>query len=160
MPVDNIYGGKVRVRVCGLLLSSDGLLLLKHAQLGPKGYLWAPPGGGVEFGINARDALKKEFLEETGLRVRVDDFLFVNEYRDTRYHAVELFFKVTQIGGHLKLGADPELPPDGQILLEALYFTEEKIGSMDPDTMHNIFRKKPDFEELMKMDGFFEFERL
>lgn len=159
MSVGDIYGGKVRVRACGLLFKEDKLLLLKHSSLGPKGYLWAPPGGGVDFGVNARETLRKEFLEETGLEVSVKEFLFINEYRDPNYHAVELFFRVIPTGGVVKLGHDPELPADDQILTELAFISEQEVAQMDPETLHNILREKPDFEDLNKLQGFFEFQR-
>jgi len=43
------YGGKLRLRVCGILLEEGALLMVKHKHLGSKGVLWAPPGGRVVF---------------------------------------------------------------------------------------------------------------
>ena len=111
-----MYEGKVRVRAVGLLFEDDRVLLLKHQGLGPEGYLWSPPGGGVDFGMSAADTLKKEFLEETSLEVEVGAFLFVNEHLDERHHAIELFFEVHRLSGAPTLGSDPE--SETQILTE------------------------------------------
>jgi 8-oxo-dGTP diphosphatase len=157
--MENIYRGKVRVRVCGLLINEKGILLLKHAQLGPKGHIWAPPGGGVEFGMHVRDVLKQEFLEETGLIIEVDDYLFTNEYIDSKYHAMELFFQVHATGGQLSLGSDPELAPDQQILQDIKFFNDLELTKVDGDNLHNIFREIQRIEDLTALRGFFKFHR-
>ena len=87
-----LYEHKVRVRVCGILVEGSKMLLLKHEGVGSSGFIWSPPGGGLEFDQNAHSTLVKEFKEETDLTIEVGDFLFVNEYKDDRFHAIELFF--------------------------------------------------------------------
>ena len=76
---ENPCEGKVRVRVCGILHENGKILLLKHESIGPAGYLWSPPGGGVEFGESLVETLEKEFLEETNLSIKVGNYLFTNE---------------------------------------------------------------------------------
>lgn len=157
--MEHIYRGKVRVRVCGFLVSEEGVLLLKHDRLGPKGHIWAPPGGGVAFGHQAKDVLKQEFLEETGLIVEVGDYLFTNEYIDHKYHAIELFFLVETKGGQPKLGIDPELPLDQQILKDIKFFSNLDLAKTDRDNLHNIFREIQHIEDLRELHGFFKFHR-
>ena len=112
--INNAYGQKLRVRVCGICIQEDLILLVKHKHLGNTGTLWAPPGGGMEYGESAHEALKREFEEETNLEVIIKDFLFVHEYLDPPLHGIELFFRVEIVGGNLKLGQDPELPLTNQ----------------------------------------------
>ena len=93
------YTGRVRVRVGGLLLSpaADAVLLAGHRGLLPDGAVfWSPPGGGWQFGESLAEAVRREFLEETGLTVRVGSLLHVHEFRDVAagLQAVELFFAV------------------------------------------------------------------
>jgi 8-oxo-dGTP diphosphatase len=88
------FGNRLRLRVCGLCIQDDKVLLVKHKSLGEKGYLWAPPGGGVNYGESVEEALKREFLEETGLEINISRFLFVSEYLDVPLHALELLFKL------------------------------------------------------------------
>jgi mutator protein MutT len=38
---------------------------------------WGLPGGAIELGESAEDAMRREVFEETGLRVKVEDFLGV-----------------------------------------------------------------------------------
>ena len=96
--------GKVRVRVCGILEEEGKILLLKHQPFGPAGYLWLPPGGGVEFGDTLEETLRREFLEETHLNIEIEKYLFSNEFITNQLHALEHFYLVKRISGQLKLG--------------------------------------------------------
>jgi 8-oxo-dGTP diphosphatase len=63
-----------RINVVGAVIVQDGLVLC--AQRGPTGALaglWEFPGGKVEPGETARDALAREIAEELGCVVEVDD---------------------------------------------------------------------------------------
>lgn len=152
-----MYSGKVRVRVCGLLIENQKLLLLKHDGLGMDGFIWSPPGGGIDFSETAEEAIVREFHEETGLQVRVDEFLFVNEFRTEKLHAVELFFKVHRESGELKLGADPELPK--QILTEIAFLSIEQLNSIGPNHLHNIFSEIEELNDLLKLSGYYKFDQ-
>jgi 8-oxo-dGTP diphosphatase len=114
------YAGKLRVRVVGILRENDSVLLINHIGLNPGNEFWHFPGGGVEKGENIENALKREFLEETGLDIKVGKFLKVNEHISDPLHAIELIFEVEKIGGILSLGQDPELN-----ILKALQFFSE-----------------------------------
>lgn len=151
------FSQRVRVRVCGLLEEDDSILLLKHNQVGEKGYLWSPPGGGVEFGDNSEETLIREFDEETGLKINIEEFLFVNEYIDDRFHAIELFYSVKRIGGELTLGNDPELAKNRQILVEVKFITYNEIKSMDQKTLHNAFSYFDEPRDIFKIKGHINF---
>ena len=78
--------------------------------------VWMPPGGGLEFGETLEVCLEREFREETGARIEVGEFLFLNELIEDPYHAVELFYRVRQTGGEVRLGSDPEHYSHSQLL--------------------------------------------
>lgn len=156
--VDNPFGGKVRVRVSGILIENEKILLLKHENLGSAGYLWLPPGGGVEFGDSLHDALKKEFQEETNLTVEVGQFLFVNEFIKQPYHAIELFFEVKRVSGTVKLGFDPELSANEQILSDAKFFSKSEIDKMEAATIHNVFNSAGARDKITDLRGLFTFK--
>jgi ADP-ribose pyrophosphatase YjhB (NUDIX family) len=67
--------------------SSDGILLVRQGT-GLK--LWTLPGGKVKRGESLVRALKREVLEETGLRVQVGSLLGVLDRRDK--DAITLLF--------------------------------------------------------------------
>lgn len=153
-----LYEQKVRVRVCGVLIENQHILMLKHQGIGSGGYLWAPPGGGLEFGEQPDSAIVKEFREETGLEVAVDTFLFTNHYRSDRFHAVELFFSIKPIGGHLRLGSDPEVPLEEQILTEIKWLSFNEITEMDHRLIHNAFHGLQNPAKIVELSGFITFE--
>ncbi len=161
MPIEkneNIASSKhTRTRVCGLLVKDESLLLLKHTGLGPNGFIWSPPGGGVEFGETVEEALVREFMEETSIEVEIAEFLFVNEYIDKRFHAVELFFSVLYKSGHLKLGLDPEMRPGEQILNEAKFHSWEEIENIPAYNIHNAFRFCDNPIDIVNLKGFYKF---
>ena len=65
---------------CGILSQSGKILLQKRADKGT----WSLPGGAIELGESAVEALVREFYEETGLKVTVEKFLNVyTKYSDS-----------------------------------------------------------------------------
>ena len=150
-----MFTGKVRVRSVGLLVENNRLLLLKHDGIGPMGYLWAPPGGGVEFGQSAEETVIREFREETKLEVSIENFLFVNEHRDEKHHAIELFFEVKKVSGTSQLGADPEIKT--QILSDIGYFSIKELRQMPALGVHSILSKIDHLEDALKLRGYYKF---
>ena len=150
------YGNKVRVRVSGLLIENEKVLLIKHKGLGD-GHLWAPPGGGIEYGSPAGENLKREFQEETGLHIRVLELRFINEFVKSPFHAIELFFQVERTGGQLRLGSDPESDENHQILEEIDFFSFAEIAAMKKNEVHNLFQHCQSISELLKMNGYFNY---
>jgi 8-oxo-dGTP diphosphatase len=111
-----LYGGRIRVRVCGVCIENEHILLACHRPiLGEKDY-WCPPGGGVDVGETAEIALKREFLEETGLAIEVGRLLYTKEFVQPPLHAIELYFDVKIIGGKLITGHDPEMNLNEQLI--------------------------------------------
>ncbi len=149
--IEQVYGHKVRVRVCGLCWEDDKLLLIDHQHLGPA-HFWATPGGGIDFGVDAMEALKQEFLEETGLSVFVGDFLFTAELIRPPFHAIELFFEVRQLSGSLTPGHDPETSI--QLINQLGYKSYEDILALPPNQRHGIFNHASTPSDLRKLRGY------
>ena len=146
------------VRVCGLHLTKNGILLLKHQGIGGGDFLWAPPGGGIDQNENAKTALVREFKEETNLDVEIGDYCFTNEYQDTQVHAIELFFEVKVTGGTLALGRDPELVE--QILSDARYMPYKEINLLNDLNKHNAFQFCSDATQINKLRGYYFFQNI
>lgn len=98
----------ILVAALAILRDEHGRVLLqktsdKHA------YSWGLPGGMLELGEGAEDALKREIKEETGLIVEVDYFLGtytkrpITEYKNgDRAHVICLVFVCHKIEGTLE----------------------------------------------------------
>ncbi|MBX9852798.1 MAG: NUDIX domain-containing protein [Cytophagaceae bacterium] len=157
--IEKTFGNRLRLRVCGICIEQNKILLIKHHSLGEKGILWAPPGGGVSFGENAETSLMREFKEETGLDVRVSKFLFVHEFLNKPLHALELFFEVKITGGKMSKGSDPEMSKENQIIHDLKYFSFSEIKKEDPAIFHNILNLASDNGELLALNGYFKFEK-
>lgn len=153
-PVHEQFGNRVRVRVCGLAVQDDSLLLVNHKYMGPENF-WSPPGGGVVFNESAEQALQREFLEETGLTVTVTDFLFACEVLRSPLHAIELFFSVSVKGGELITGNDPEMG-NHQIIKDVRFFGWDQIASLPEPTVHGIFQKMANPSKILDLRGYFK----
>ncbi|MEQ8241531.1 MAG: NUDIX domain-containing protein [Cyclobacteriaceae bacterium] len=151
------FMNKARIRVCGILEENKSVLMIKHEGIGSAGFLWAPPGGGVEFGEKAESRLIQEFLEETGLKIKVDEFLFVNEYIDHELHAIELFFSVIKLSGELSLGTDPELSHENQIIKEIRFLSYDRLKKMPKNQVHNAFNSMKTKKSITELRGFVKF---
>ncbi len=149
------YSDKVRVRVCGICLQDDKMLLVRHQPTIKNKAFWAPPGGGLQFGESIADCLKREVLEETGLEVEVIRFLFVNEFMQPPLQAIELFFEIRVIGGSIKKGQDPEAAPDKQLIEEVTWKTKHEVREIPLTDKHRILHHLYSFNDLMSMPHHF-----
>ncbi len=147
--IAEIYGNKVRIRVCGLCWQNDSLLMVKH-RMGDHD-LWSPPGGGVEFGESLTAALQREFAEETGLEIVPGNFLFGCEFIQQPLHAIELFFDVKTVSGTLKTGQDPEL----QVIEQAAFLSPAEIQEIPMESRHGILKTCDNANMLRQLTGFY-----
>ena len=117
---------KPTLRVSGLLVQERRVLMVEQARRGET--YWLVPGGGVEFGESLSEALRREFLEELGLRVAVGGLVAVIESisPDPAYakHVVHMLFAVS---------AAREVPPTPQdaAILEAAFLDEIQLRNAD-----------------------------
>jgi ADP-ribose pyrophosphatase YjhB (NUDIX family) len=98
----------VKVDIRGLLISEEKkILMVKESKDGK----WALPGGWADIGFSAKENIKKEFREETGLMIEPVKFLAVF---DKKFHAhppqpfyvYKLVFQIEFISGEIKKGFD------------------------------------------------------
>jgi len=146
------FGNRLRVRVFGLCRDGDCLLMVRHRALLHEGSFWEVPGGGVEFGESLTEAVAREFLEETGLVVRVGEMYFVSELIRPPLHAVELFFEVFPETTAAVLGHDPEL--EHQTMQELAWLTWEEIAAIPAREKHGVFSRVGGLDELLGRRGF------
>jgi len=138
------FSDRVRVRACAVIAVNSSLLLIKQTVPTRDSPIWIPPGGGVLVGETLETALTREVLEETGLKVLPEQLLWIHEFLETPYHAIEFYFECSIVGGMLKLGKDPELPKGEQVLHEVRFVSSDEILTLPvfPEFLKKIFDKK------------------
>jgi 8-oxo-dGTP pyrophosphatase MutT (NUDIX family) len=104
----------------------EKILLTRRSDNGK----WCLPGGGMEPGESAAEAVEREVFEETGVRVRVTRLIgiytspdIVIEYADgNRHQLVAMSFAAEIVGGELGLSDETT---------DAGFFTPDEIARMD-----------------------------
>jgi len=152
IPLIEKFGNRVRLRVSGLVLRGEEILMINHKGLYPHDF-WAPPGGGVEFGESAINALKREFKEECRCEIEGAEFRFACELVKPPLHAIELFFEVKLLGTP-RLGHDPEIQGN-QMLSEVRFIGFEDLKAMPSHYLHGIFKMAKNLPAIRQLNGFF-----
>lgn len=136
------FSNRLRVRACAVIQSGGNLLLLKHRSPTRSEPIWMPPGGEVLFGETIESALVREVSEETGLLVDPVRLVTVHEFIEPPFHAVEFYYECNLEGGMLKIGDDPELPADEQIILDLKFVSAEEAETIPlyPEFLYNFFK--------------------
>ncbi|MBQ9407625.1 MAG: A/G-specific adenine glycosylase [Desulfovibrio sp.] len=117
-----VPGKKARITpvsaVCGVLLSAGRVFVQKRLENDVWGNLWEFPGGSVEEGESPEQAIVREFLEETGLGVRV-----VAKHGLIRHGYTSYRLRLHCFGLALAAGAnDLQSPPTPPVLTAAQAF--------------------------------------
>ncbi len=109
-PMKREYPKHPIVGVGGVVIKGSHVLLIRRGREPLKGE-WSLPGGMLELGESLEEGVKREVLEETGLRVRPLaaltplDRIQKNGDR-VKYHYVIIDFVCRSAGGHLKPASD------------------------------------------------------
>jgi len=126
------------VAVGAIVIKENRILLVKRNKE-PGAGAWAIPGGSVRLGETLQEAVERESLEETGLRVKAKDPVHTFELikRDhenrIRFHYVIIDLLADLIGGELRPSDDAA---------DARWFTPEDIESVGVTESTREFLRK------------------
>ena len=97
---------KIRIRVAGLVVKDDTILLIAHKKRND--IYWLLPGGGVEYRESLDNALKREFKEELGLDVDVGDIAMIADSIEPngKRHIINVIFWCNLISEAIQLGSE------------------------------------------------------
>ncbi|MBL0130845.1 MAG: NUDIX domain-containing protein [Chitinophagaceae bacterium] len=89
------------LRVYGILINDQKQVLVSD-ELIRGSYITKFPGGGLEFGEGTRDCLQREFMEEMGLKVTVNDHIYTTDYFQVSafnpaHQIVSIYYGVTAL---------------------------------------------------------------
>ncbi|MGG4166460.1 NUDIX hydrolase [Rossellomorea vietnamensis] len=108
----------------------DGKLLVIHKGAGPYINRFDLPGGSLEEGESLAEAMRREFLEETGIEIEIEeqigviDFKFPSVWRDfTNVHHIAVYYCVRKTGGEISIPEQFE----GQDSLGAVWVSEHEV---------------------------------
>jgi mutator protein MutT len=135
---------RFRVAVYGVLVEK-GKVLLATTRV-PSGTVTNFPGGGLELGEAPINAVVREFIEETGMTVEVDELLFTSqgfhqnpEYPDEQL--IHIFYKVRRKSGELAThGNNDDVQDVGWVAPEE--FLQKRIFQVDQEFLDSdVFKK-------------------
>ena len=109
LPAGIALPSRFRVGAYGLLVEDGRILITKTRTR--TGVLLNFPGGAVELGEGALEALRREFVEETGLSVRATHLAHASEafFQSRDYpenQLIKLYWVVERDGGELLVGGN------------------------------------------------------
>lgn len=134
---NNFINKNIRIGIYGILIKNNHLLMIKKSR-GPYKGKYDLPGGKIEENESLEQALEREFIEETGLKVEIGNFIASNEsdehYKNDRGEDREIYL----IGSYYFVSTqfdNIKENPDGQDSLGALFVplnevTEENTSRM------------------------------
>ena len=127
-----------RIRVAGILIEDNKILLIQHHKNDKK--YWLIPGGGNDWGETTKKALIREYKEETNMDIEVDEFLFFSETisPDKKRHVLNLFYKIHRNNKNdsiIKLGEEA-------VLTDLKFVTKEELETMTiyPNIKENLLK--------------------
>lgn len=94
----------------GVLVVADGKVLLVRRTMMPERGKWSIPAGFLDRGEDPRQVAARETLEETNLRVRIEDLLdvYYNPPSPQGGASIFILYRAELLGGKLKAGDDAD----------------------------------------------------
>lgn len=74
------------IKVVAAIIKKENQIMIAQRIKGEFAGQWEFPGGKIEVGETAQEALKREIMEEMELEINVEDFLITAEYDYSSFH--------------------------------------------------------------------------
>jgi 8-oxo-dGTP diphosphatase len=125
-----------RIAAGAIVLKNDSMLLVRYGTTGGGSYL-VGPGGGLDAGENAIQAIIRETLEETGVMVRPRRVLWIEDLQSARFKTCKIWMLCDFVSGEI-------IPTDGarvEGIIEVGWYgkgqLEEEIVYPPPVMLHD-----------------------
>ncbi|QHT63180.1 NUDIX hydrolase [Paenibacillus lycopersici] len=130
----------------------DRVLLVQTRHKHMDGHYWIVPGGMIEEGEYSRDAAIREVQEETGLRITIKRLVWVEESKNDEGRIGSIYYFVAEAAnGAPIVGYDPELPENGQKIIDVAYKSRDEIQRLEK--VYPEIMKHDDFWAIMEADA-------
>lgn len=121
----------INVRVYGLWVQAEGLVLLGREHVPGGRQVVKFPGGGLEWGEGLKDALKREWMEELGLEIEVLEHVYTTDFFQPsafdQSQVISIYYKVQPVSPPISF---PFTNPEG----DHYYF--EKVNEQLKDKLN------------------------
>ncbi len=124
-----------RIAVRAIIIEQDKLLLVKlKSKNGPMSF-FCTVGGGLDDGEPILDGLKREVLEETGVKAVIGKLLCIQQYADSNDH-IEFFFHVTNTEDFKHI--DLSQTSHGEIEIAEVGFYDPRVVEVQPKFLSTV----------------------
>ncbi len=89
-----------RIAAGGIILKDNKILLVRYENINGN-TVFVGPGGAANINESLEDALIREVFEETGVNVKVEKLLYVEDLLSSKHRLLKLWFLCNFIGGNI-----------------------------------------------------------
>jgi 8-oxo-dGTP diphosphatase len=129
-----------RIAAGGIVLKDDTVLLVRYSKTGGRSIL-VGPGGRLESGENAVQAIIRETMEETGVLVRPDKVLWIEDLECSQFKMCKIWLRCDVVSGAVA----PTGGARAEGITEAAWFTRSQLAN---ETVYPPPLMRHDWDEL------------
>lgn len=152
-----------RVNVRGIIINNKGeIFCQKLTANSDKGRdFWCTPGGGLEMGEGLLDGLRREMIEETGVKPEIGKLLFIQQFAESGEQSahgpneqLEFFFLITNWQDYQNINLEQtshgveEVAECGFVDPKTTRILPSYLTEVDLDQLVNKFTEVPVLSEL------------
>jgi 8-oxo-dGTP diphosphatase len=114
-----------RISAGGFIFKEDAILLVRYREGGSlNGTYLVAPGGGVEDDENVVQAIIREIKEETGIMVRPQRVIAIEDLVDIRVKCIKVWMTCELVEGEVR----PTEEADREGIIDAGWFTRDQLA--------------------------------